>query len=49
MKPERQPMTVEEALDARAQERQRRELRDREQRRFDLGRMDERTMLVEER
>jgi len=47
MKPEREPMTVAEALDAMARERQRRELRDREQRRFEAARMDERTMRVE--
>ena len=47
MKPAREPMTEAEALDAMARERQRREWRDREQRRFDLARLDERTMKVE--
>jgi hypothetical protein len=49
MTPERKPMTEAEALDALARERKRRELREREQRRFDLARLDERTMKVEAR
>ena len=49
MNPERKPMTVDEALEAMARERQRREWRDREQRRFDRARLDERTMKVEAR
>jgi len=42
----REPMTEAEALEAMARERRR---RDRKQRRFDLARLDEKTMKVEAR